>query len=84
MPESVLQVLIRFISEMADISEDQIKKTSTISGLGLDSLDKTELAFNIERHYDLLIPDDELEEVKTVKDFEEVINKALEFKKSRK
>jgi len=84
MAESVLQVLIRFTSEMVDISEDQINEKSTVSDLGLDSLDKTELAFNIERHYDLLIPDDELEEVKTVKDFEGVINKALEFKESRK
>ena len=82
MAESVLQVLIRFTSEMADIREDKINEKSTISDLGLDSLDKTELAFNIERHYDLLIPDDELEEVKTVKEFEQVINEALEFKES--
>jgi acyl carrier protein len=85
MEETVLQQLTTLISFYADIPDNEIKEKSNMAyDLGLDSLDISSIAVDAERHFDILIRDSDLEEITTVKDFYEVINKALEFKESRK
>jgi acyl carrier protein len=85
MEQTVLQQLTTLISEYADIPENEIKEKSNMAyDLGLDSLDVVAISIEAERHFDILIRDSDLEEITTVKDFYEVINKALEFKESQR
>jgi acyl carrier protein len=83
MEQTVLQQLTTLISEYADIPENEIKEKSNMAyDLGLDSLDVVAISIDAERHFDILIRDSDLEEITTVKDFYEVINKSIEFKES--
>ena len=57
------------ISEQLGVSEDSIKmETSFIDDLGADSLDLVELIMALEEEFDVEMPDDEIENIKTVSD----------------
>lgn len=48
--------------------------------IGLDSLDTVELTLALEQHYEIEIPDSELEELATVKDAVALIEKKVSVK----
>ncbi len=48
--------LIRIIAEQAMISEDDIKDSSTLDDIGLDSLGIVEAVFAIEETFDIQVP----------------------------
>lgn len=45
--------------------------------LNADSLDTVELVMDMEKHFDVAIPDEEADEIKTVEDFYPVIDRLL-------
>lgn len=57
------------IVDQLDADEDKITmNTQIVDDLGADSLDMVDLVMSIEEEFDLEIPDDEVENVKTVGD----------------
>ncbi|MFL5249989.1 MAG: acyl carrier protein [Myxococcales bacterium] len=63
------------IAEQLGVGEDEIKTDSAfIEDLGADSLDIVELVMAMEEEFEVEIPDEEAEHIKTVKDAVNFIN----------
>ena len=63
------------IAEQLGVGEDEIKpESSFIDDLGADSLDIVELVMAMEEEFDVEIPDEQAESIKTVKDAVDYIN----------
>ncbi len=69
-PERVKQIIV----EQLGVDESQVEPSASfVDDLGADSLDIVELVMAFEEAFDLDIPDDEAEKIKTVKDAIEYI-----------
>ncbi len=66
--------LKRILSEQLGVDEEIITEQTTIEDLGADSLDLVEAVMNIEEEFGINIDDDEIEGLKTVKDFLDYIS----------
>ncbi len=63
------------IAEQLGVGEDEVKpESSFIDDLGADSLDIVELVMAMEEEFDVEIPDEQAESIKTVKDAIDYIN----------
>lgn len=63
------------IAEQLGVGEDEIKfESSFVEDLGADSLDIVELVMAMEEEFDVEIPDEEAENIKTVGDAVNYIN----------
>ena len=63
------------IAEQLGVSEEEIKITSSfIEDLGADSLDIVELVMAMEEEFEVEIPDEEAENIKTVQDAVNYVN----------
>jgi acyl carrier protein len=63
------------IAEQLGVGEDEIKTESAfIEDLGADSLDIVELVMAMEEEFEVEIPDEEAEHIKTVRDAVNFIN----------
>jgi acyl carrier protein len=63
------------IAEQLGVGEDEIKpESSFIDDLGADSLDIVELVMAMEEEFDVEIPDEQAESIKSVKDAIDYIN----------
>jgi acyl carrier protein len=71
----------KIICEQLDVPEDDIvPSASFVDDLGADSLDQVELIMAMEEEFDISIPDEDAEKIKTVKDAVDYITKALKAK----
>ena len=69
MGTSVRDRVIEIICEQMGQNKDKVSEdTSFINDLGADSLDTVELVMELEDEFDLSIPDDAAEKIKTVGD----------------
>ncbi len=67
--EEIAQKARELIAESLAVSPDEISpESSFIDDLGADSLDIVELVMEIEKQFELEIPDDEAEKIATVQD----------------
>jgi acyl carrier protein len=74
MASAVEQRVKEIICEQLGVSEDQVTaQASFIEDLGADSLDIVELVMALEEEYDMEIPDEDAEKVRTVSDVVEYI-----------
>ena len=69
--------LIQIISNEFNISEDKIKMDSTLKSLELDSIDGIELIMAIDDEFEIDIPEEEYEGVKTLNELINLIKKFL-------
>ena len=61
--------VIEIVCEQMGQSKDKVnEETSFITDLGADSLDTVELVMELEDEFDLSIPDEEAEKIRTVGD----------------
>lgn len=66
------------LEEQLDLEEDTVTMESAIADdLGADSLDVVDLAMSIEDEFDVVIPDEEIENIKTVGDLVKYVEGAL-------
>ena len=78
---SVEERVIDIVAEQLGVGKDQItRETSFVNDLGADSLDTVELVMELEDEFDLTIPDEEAEAIKTVGQAIDYIQKHLEGK----
>ena len=75
--EEVLAKLKDIVTDRLNVEEEQIKpEASFVEDLGADSLDIVELIMAFEEEFNVEIPDDVAEKIKTVKDTVEYIDSA--------
>ena len=66
----------KIIAEQLGVKLEQVTDDSNLtSDLGADSLDKVELIMNLEEVLEIEIPDDESEQLKTVKEVIDFVKK---------
>ena len=71
----VLEKVKKILSEQFDVEEEKITAdTSIINDLGADSLDVVDLLMSIEDEFEVEVPDDEIENIKTVEDLVKYID----------
>ena len=67
------------IGEQLDVEEDAVTMEASITeDLGADSLDVVDLVMSIEESFDVEIPDEEVENIKTVGDIVKYIENKVE------
>jgi acyl carrier protein len=70
--EKVKEIIV----EQLDVQSEQVTDdASFIEDLGADSLDTVELVMALEEHFDIEIPDEDAEKIKTVRDAVQYIDK---------
>jgi acyl carrier protein len=68
----------QIIAEKLGVGEDKITpQSSFVDDLGADSLDQVELIMALEDEFDIEIPDEDAEKMKTVKDALEYLDSKL-------
>jgi acyl carrier protein len=69
MSATIEQKVKNIIADQLGVGEEEIKPTSSfIDDLGADSLDIVELVMAMEEEFEVEIPDEEAENIKTVQD----------------
>ncbi len=79
--EQIRQKVVDIVCEHLAVNKDQVTdKTSFIEDIGADSLDIVELVMELEEEFDIQIPDDQAEKIKTVGEAVDYIEKAIKDK----
>ena len=69
----------KIIVDQLDVEEDKVTEAaSIIDDLGADSLDVVDLVMSFEEEFDIEIPDDQVEKIKTVGDIVKFIEEKVE------
>ncbi len=77
----VQEKIIQIVSEQMSVDKGEIaRETSFVNDLNADSLDTVELVMELEDEFDLTIPDEEAEKLKTVGEAIDYVQKHLEGK----
>ena len=67
--ETIEDKVINIVANQLDVEKEKIKpETSFINDLGADSLDIVELVMEFEEAFDMSIPDEDAEKIRTVGD----------------
>ena len=75
----VLEKVKAILAEQFDVEEDKITADTDLQeDLGADSLDVVDLVMSIEESFDIEIPDEEVENIKTVGDIVKYIENHTE------
>ena len=73
--------VVQIVSEQMSVDKKEIsRETSFVNDLNADSLDTVELVMELEDEFDLTIPDEEAEKLKTVGEAIDYIKKHIETK----
>ena len=66
---TTLEKVKKIVAEKLNVKEDTISETSTfVNDLGADSLDVVEFVMEVEKEFDITIPDEEAAKLNTVGD----------------
>lgn len=80
MSETVAERVIRVFSEFKKVPAEEIKLDTTFEELGFDSLDGLNLIFELEEEFNVSVPDDKVQSMKSVR---EVVEGMEELTKDR-
>jgi len=80
--KQIVEKVKQIIKEQLGVEEDEITPTASfVDDLGADSLDTVELVMAIEEAFDIEIPDNDEEKMRTVQDVIDYIEKHSKGKK---
>ncbi|MBP3334629.1 MAG: acyl carrier protein [Ruminiclostridium sp.] len=69
----------KIIVDQLDVEEDKVTEAASITDdLGADSLDVVDLVMSFEEEFDIEIPDDQVEKIKTVGDIVKFIEEKVD------
>ena len=69
----------KIIVDQLDVEEDKVTEAASITDdLGADSLDVVDLVMSFEEEFDIEIPDDQVEKIKTVGDIVQFIEEKVD------
>jgi acyl carrier protein len=76
--QEALEDVKRIVAEFAAMPAERIEESHVlIADLGCDSLDFVEIIMEVEEHFDISVPDDQGEEIRTVGDMVEGVLRLL-------
>ena len=78
--EKIQQHCIELIAAAKKVPPETITPASTFEEIGLDSLDRVTLAFDLEEAYDIAIPESALATIKSVSEMAAAIQQAVAAK----
>jgi acyl carrier protein len=74
--KEITEKVKQIISEQLGVEEAEVTPSASfVDDLGADSLDTVELVMALEEHFDIEIPDDAAEKIRTVQDAIDYIDK---------
>ena len=74
----VEKIVIDLVVDILNVEASEVTREASFSNdLGADSLDTVELMMNFEKEFNMSIPDDQAQEIKTVGDAIDYIEKNL-------
>lgn len=73
--EEVKKRVIELVRDKAILEDEPITEESNLKDLGLDSLDCIELSIQLESEFEVVIPEEESEKMKTVADAIDLVMK---------
>ena len=80
-PQAIEEKVIQIVAEQMSVEKGEITRaTSFVNDLNADSLDTVELVMELEDEFDLTIPDDAAEKLKTVGEAIDYIKQQLSVK----
>lgn len=62
----VLENVAQIVAEQLGMAAERIQESDTLESLGCDSLDIVEISMNLEERFDISVPDEFGEQVRTV------------------
>ncbi|MGH0035193.1 MAG: acyl carrier protein [Myxococcota bacterium] len=78
MQQELIERVHSLVSEQLGVDRDDVRPDANIlDDLGADSLDVVELVMSIEEAFDLEIPDEDVEGMRTIADVESYVTKKL-------
>ena len=73
--------VIQIVCDNLGVSKEQVTRTTSFTeDIGADSLDIVELVMELEEEFDIQIPDDQAEKIKTVGEAVDYIDQAVKNK----
>ena len=78
MSEKVADQVIAAVAAVKHIAREKVVRESSLEDLGVDSLDKVTLLFELEKSFQISIPDEQIGSVRTVGDIVEGIASLLD------
>ena len=77
---SVSERVIRVFAQFKKVEPEEIKLETTLEELGFDSLDGLNLIFELEEEFDVVVPDDKVQSMKSVAEVVEGIEQLVAVK----
>jgi acyl carrier protein len=77
MSDDLAQRVINCIAETQHLEADKITIASSFEELGIDSLDGINILFALENEFDISIPDDAAQAIRTIKEMVEGVGKLV-------
>ncbi|WP_036460009.1 acyl carrier protein [Mycoplasmopsis primatum] len=71
------KILKEIIDKIQSLTKIKVTLDSSFKDLKIDSLSLAELIFDLEDKYNVLVPDEDLKNIKVVGDIETIFNKLL-------
>ena len=76
--ETVAERVVRVFATFKKVPPEEITMDTSFESLGLDSLDGLNLIFELEEEFDIMVPDDKVQSMKSVSQVVEGIEWLLE------
>ena len=78
MPDELSSRIIKVIADTQHIAADSISIDSTFEQLNIDSLDGINIVFALENEFNISIPDEGVQQIRTVRDMVEGVRKLVD------
>lgn len=75
--EQIESKVKEIIATIADCDISDVKEQTNVTEIGLDSLDRMELVMDLERDFNIRVPEDEGEKALTTQDFIDLVENHL-------
>jgi acyl carrier protein len=82
MSQDLGQKIIQIVADTQRIPAENITLDSTFQELGIDSLDGVNIVFALENEFDINIPDDDVKEIRSIRDIVDRLGAWLEKHRS--
>ena len=80
MSDEFIQRIRTVIANSQKLPLDKVTIDSTFQDLGIDSMDAVNILFGLESEFDINIPDEEVKEIRTVRQMAEGVEKLVALK----